>query len=84
MQSSGSNSNLDINSLINAYNSMSSQVSAMTTSIGNTTSSGVQMQKLFQLQLAMNNLSMFGQSLTNVIEGIQDVAMAVTRNVKGS
>jgi hypothetical protein len=84
MSSSNNDSNINFNNLIHAYEAMSSKVAGMTTSIGQQSSSGVQMTKLFQLQMAMNNLSMFGQSLTNVIQGIQDIAMSITRNVKGS
>ncbi len=84
MSSSNDSSSINYNNLINLYNEMSSQVSSMSTKIGQSTSSGVQMGQLFKLQLAMNQLSMFGQALTNVIQGIQDVAMAVTRNTKGS
>lgn len=45
--------------------------------------SGQQMGALFKLQLAMNQLSMFGTTLTNLIEGQQQIAMGITRNVKG-
>lgn len=74
---------INYNSLINLYNTMQQNVSAQSNQIGQATSSGVQMAQLFKLQLAMNQLSMFGQALTNVIQGIQDTAMAVTRNTKG-
>jgi hypothetical protein len=39
---------------------------------------------LFQLQMNMNQLSMFGQTVTNVIQGVQEVAMGVARNAKGA
>jgi hypothetical protein len=42
------------------------------------------MSKLFKLQMAMNVLSMFGQITTNVMQGVQDVAMSISRNTKGS
>jgi hypothetical protein len=79
-----SSGNIDFNNLIDSYQKYSSNVEAMTTSISNTTSGGVQMSKLFKLQMAMNVLSMFGQITTNVMQGVQDVAMSISRNTKGS
>lgn len=83
--SGGDNTKIDWQNLINAYGTYSSYVSSLTSSIGGTNlSTGVSMQSLFQLQLAMNNLSMFGQTLTNVMQGVQEVAMGISRNAKGS
>jgi len=70
--------------MMKAYNAMSGTISTMMSAIGNQTAGGVQMQMLFQLQMLMNQLSMFGQTVTNVIQGIQEVAMGVARNAKGS
>lgn len=79
------NTQINWSNLLTEYGSYSQYVSSMTSSIGGTNvSTGVSMQNLFQLQLAMNNLSMFGQTLTNVIQGIQEVAMGIARNAKGS
>lgn len=79
------NTQIDWNNMLTEYGSYSLYVSSMTSNIGGTNvSTGVSMQNLFQLQLAMNNLSMFGQTLTNVIQGIQEVAMGIARNAKGS
>lgn len=82
---SGDNTQINWNNLLKTYGNYSSYVSSLTSQIGQTNlSTGVSMQSLFQLQLAMNNLSMFGTTLTNVIQGVQDVAMSVARNAKGS
>ena len=71
--------------MISAYGRMSGHVSSMASMIGNTSAqTGVSMSQLFQLQLLMNNLSMFGQTLTNVMQGVQEVAMGIARNAKGS
>lgn len=85
MSSSGGQQGIDWSGLLNKYTSYSNYVSSLTSGIGQTNlSTGVSMQSLFQLQLAMNNLSMFGQTLTNVIQGVQEVAMNISRNAKGS
>jgi len=83
--SSGGGGGIAWDSMIKQYTAQSNQVSSMTSGIGNTSvSKGVSMQSLFQLQLAMNNLSMFGTTLTNVMQGVQDIAMGIARNAKGS
>ena len=77
--------NIGTSNLITAYDKMTTEVSAMSSTIGaSSATAGVSMSNLFQLQLKMNNLSMFGTTLTNVIQGIQEVAMGVARNAKGS
>lgn len=81
---SGGTGDISYSNLISAYEVMSNSVNAATTSIGKSTVAGVQMKALFNLQLKMNVLSMFGQTLTNVFQGIQDIAMAIARNTKGS
>ncbi|MDR3624769.1 MAG: hypothetical protein P4L16_06495 [Chlamydiales bacterium] len=80
---SSSPGDIDYKSLINSYQTMSSDVNAQTIAIGKMSASSVQMSALFQLQMKMNTLAMFGQTLTNVIQGVQDIAMAVARNTKG-
>ena len=82
---SSKNDGIAWDSMIRQYTAQSNQVSSMTSNIGGTkVSTGVSMQSLFQLQLAMNNLSMFGTTLTNVMQGVQDIAMGIARNAKGS
>ncbi len=78
--------NVNWNALIGLYSTMSSSVATQSASLGSSSniSTGVSMSALFSLQLAMNNLSMFGQTLTNVIQGVQEVAMGIARNAKGS
>ena len=77
-------SSIDFNKLLGKYGDMTKNVDAAVTSIGGTSAANVQMQKLFKLQMAMNVLSMFGTTLTSVIQGIQDIAMSIARNTKGS
>lgn len=75
---------LDPTAMINAYNRFAGSVKQMMVSIGGQTAAGVQMQQLFQLQMSMNQLTMFGQSVTQVIQGVQEVAVASARNSKGA
>lgn len=75
---------INYQNMMSAYNRMTDQINKMMTSIGKQTAGGVQMQMLFQLQMNMNQLSMFGQTVTNVIQGVQEVAMGVARNAKGA
>jgi hypothetical protein len=75
---------IDYNRMMSAYNRMTDQINSMMKSIGGYSAGGVQMQKLFELQMNMNQLSMFGQTVTNVIQGVQEVAMGVARNAKGA
>ena len=63
---------------------MSHDVNSATQNIGEQQAGGVQMQQLFRLQQQMNVLNMFGQTQTNVIQGVQDIAESVARNTKGS
>lgn len=81
MAGSGS---INYENMMSAYNRMTDQINSMMTSIGKQTAGGVQMKMLFQLQMNMNQLSMFGQTVTNVIQGVQEVAMGVARNAKGA
>jgi hypothetical protein len=52
--------------------------------IGNQPADSIQMAEMFQLQMAMNELSMFGETITNVIQGIQQIAQSIARNTAGS
>lgn len=77
-------SGIDFNKLIGKYSDMTRTVDAAVSSIGGVSAANVQMTKLFTLQMSMNVLSMFGTTLTSVIQGIQDIAMSIARNTKGT
>lgn len=70
--------------LFNAYNSMANQVNQMMESLGNQTAGSVNMEDMFQLQAAMNLMSAFGSTVTNVMSGVQNVSMSISHNTKGS
>lgn len=72
------------NQLLNEYQKMSENVDAQTQNTGDQQAGEVQMNKLFKLQEQENVLSTFGQTETNVVQGVQDIAEDVARNTKGS
>lgn len=71
------------NSMLNTYSSFQTEVQTAMKKIGAGSGGGVQMSALFNLQMQMNILSMFGSTLTNLMSGVQSIAMAITHNLKG-
>jgi hypothetical protein len=63
---------------------MTQRVDQQMQQIGNQPADSIQMAEMFQLQMAMNELSMFGETITNVIQGIQQIAQSIARNTAGS
>lgn len=74
----------DYRALINAFNNYASYVDAAITSIGGMPPSQVNMATMFTLQMNMNQFSMFSETLSNVMAGVNAVGMTVSRNVKTS
>ncbi|MBJ7449246.1 MAG: DUF5407 family protein [Parachlamydiales bacterium] len=70
--------------LLNKFNEYASSVDAYISSIGNMPASQVNMGTMFQLQMDMNQLSMFAETFSNVMAGVNAIGMTVSRNVKTS
>jgi hypothetical protein len=74
----------DYRSLIQAFNNYAHYVDAAIASIGGMPPSQVNMATMFTLQMDMNQFSMFSETLSNVMAGINAVGLTVSRNVKTS
>jgi hypothetical protein len=75
---------INYQTLIQEYQAMTQRVDQQMQQIGNQPADSIQMAEMFQLQMAMNELSMFGETITNVIQGIQQIAQSIARNTAGS
>ena len=74
---------LNFSGMINSYNTYSEGVTKLISSIGAQTAGAVNMGMLFQLQLVMNLLSMYGQTVTNLIAGVGQVGTSIAKNASG-